>query len=145
MISGWFGDDDPSKPVAVTVFDAAVGDCFLAPEEVKAELVDLSKVPCDVEHQQELYAKVDYHAAEGAPTADADAYPGEAALDTYAQGACAQEFSAYVGIDYPDSGLWLTYLLPSARSWQQGSDRTIACFVTTTGDPLTASVKGSKL
>jgi hypothetical protein len=39
----------------------------------------------------------------------------------------------------------MTYLLPSARSWQQGEDRSVLCFVTTTGDPLTNSVKGSKL
>lgn len=144
-VSSWFGDDDPSKPVAVSVFDAAVGDCFLAPAEVKAELPDLSKVPCDVAHQQELYAIVTYSVPEGTPTDTVDNYPGDAALDTYAQGVCAERFTDYVGLAYPDSGLWMTYLLPSARSWQQGKDRDILCFVTTTGGALTKSVKGSKL
>lgn len=145
LLSGWFGSDDPAKPTGVSVFDAAVGDCFLAPAEVKAELADLQRVPCDIAHQQELYARVDYQAAAGAQSATADTYPGDSVLDTFAQGACAQAFTDYVGIAYPDSGLWMTYLLPSARSWQQGKDRSVLCFVTTTGDPLTQSVKGSKL
>lgn len=146
-VSGLFHHDDGTKPVSVTVFNAAVGDCFVAPAEVKAELANLSKVPCDVAHQQELYAKVEYRASGSATSSDiADTYPGDATLDTYANGACAQAYTSYVGIAYPDSGLWMTYLLPSARSWQQGKDRSILCFVTTTaGGSLTASVKGSKL
>lgn len=145
LVSSWFGDDDPAKPTSVSVFDATIGSCFVAPEKVSAELSNLSKVPCEVAHQQELYAKVAYQLPEGAPTDTADSYPGNATLDTFAQGACAEAFTAYVGIAYPDSGLWMTYLLPSARSWQQGEDRSVLCFVTTTGDPLTNSVKGSKL
>lgn len=145
LVSSWFGDDDPAKPTSVPVFEVAVGDCFVAPKEVTAELSDLSKVSCDVDHQQELYAKVAYQAPQGASTDTADSYPGDATLDTFAQGACAEAFTGYVGIAYPDSGLWMTYLLPSARSWQQGKDRDVLCFVTTTGDPLTKSVKGSKL
>ncbi len=146
LVSSWFGNDDPAKPTSVSVFDTSVGDCFVAQKEVTAELSDLSKVPCDVDHQQELYAAVAYRAATAATTTTAiDSYPGDAVLDTFAQGACAEAFTAYVGIAYPDSGLWMTYLLPSARSWQQGKDRNVLCFVTTTGDPLTKSVKGSKL
>lgn len=145
-VSGLFHHDDATKPTSVTVFDAAVGDCFVAPTEVKAELANLSKVPCDVAHQQELYAKIDYRASGSASAGVPDAYPGDATLDTYANGACAQAYTSYVGIAYPDSGLWMTYLLPSARSWQQGKDRSILCFVTTTaGGSLTSSVKGSKL
>lgn len=153
-VSGLFGHHDASKPTSVSVFDATVGDCFVAPADVKAELADLSKVPCDVAHQQELFAKLDYQPAgstagnAGTTTGAglADAYPGDAVLDKFAQGACAEKYTGYVGIAYPDSGLWLTYLLPSARSWQQGADRQILCFVTTTaGGSLTKSVKGSKL
>lgn len=145
LVSSWFGDKDPNKPVSVSVFDAAVGDCFLAPAEVKAELPDLQKVPCTAQHQQELYATVEYTAVTADAAQPGDTYPGDAALDTFAQGACAEQFTRYVGIAYPDSGLWMTYLLPSARSWQQGKDRAVLCFVTTTGGPLTKSVKGSKL
>lgn len=148
-VSGLFHHDSGTKPTSVTVFDAQVGDCFVAPTNVKAELSSLSKVPCTVAHQQELYAKVDYRPPTSSDTSVAgfaDPYPGDAVLDTFANGACAQAYTGYVGIAYPDSGLWMTYLLPSARSWQQGKDRSILCFVTTTaGGSLTKSVKGSKL
>lgn len=137
-VSGWFGGDDEIKVDQVAVFDAAIGDCFLAPPEVKAELAELPRVDCADPHQQELYEIVTYDGA-------ADDYPGNAALDTFAQGACAQAFAGYVGIGYPDSGLWMTYLIPSARSWQQGNDRSVFCFVTTTaGGELTSSVKDTK-
>lgn len=140
-IAGWFGDDDAVKTDSVSVFDAQVGDCFVAPADVKAQLADLTKVPCDSPHQQELYAVVEYQ--EDGSDKD-DPYPGEGTLDTFAKGECAAAFGEYVGIAYPDSGMWMTYLLPSARSWQQGDDRSVQCFVTTTGEELTASVKGSK-
>ncbi|MEO7126201.1 MAG: septum formation family protein [Nakamurella sp.] len=148
LVSSWFGNDDPAKPTTVSAFDVTVGECFLAPKAVTGELADLSKVPCSVKHQQELFAKATFEPPAGT-TASADiagdTYPGDAALDTFAKGACAEAFTGYVGIAYPDSGLWMTYLLPSARSWQQGDDRAILCFVTTTGASLTTSVKGSKL
>jgi hypothetical protein len=139
-VQGLFGSDQPDKGVPVSVFDVSVGDCFIAPGEVKAELSDLQRVPCAVPHQQEAYAILPYKAAD-----DSDVYPGNATLDTFAKGACAQAFTSYIGINYPDSSLWMTYLLPSARSWQQGDDRSVLCFVTTTGQALTKSVKGSKL
>lgn len=148
LVSSWFGNDDPAKPTSVSAFDVTPGECFLAPKAVIGELADLSKVPCDVDHQQELFATVTYEAPAGATANQdiaGDTYPGDAALDTFAKGACAEAFTGYVGIAYPDSGLWMTYLLPSARSWQQGKDRTVLCFVTTTGGSLTSSVKGSKL
>ena len=136
------GRNDPDKPVSVSVFDVQVGDCFTAPGDARAELSDLSKVPCGAPHQQEAYAIVAYAPPAGS---DPSIYPGNQLLDTFAKGACADAFAGYVGTDYPDSSLWFTYLLPSARGWSQGDDRSVTCFVTTTGADLTASVKGSKL
>lgn len=124
---------------AVSVFDAGPGDCFLAPAEVTAELTDLARVDCGDPHDQEAYAVVEYTPDEGAV-----GYPGDATLKDFADGACAAEFAPYVGVDYRDSTLFFTYLLPSARSWEQGQDRAVTCFVTTTGEPLTDSVQGSE-
>lgn len=123
-----------SDTETVSVFDAAPEDCFVVPEEVTAEVAELSRVDCAEPHQQEAYAVVDY---------EGEDFPGEAALKDFADGACASEFAPYVGVDYRDSTLFFTYLLPSARSWEQGGDRSVTCFVTTTGEPLTASVKDS--
>lgn len=130
---------------STSVFDVRPGECFVAPSEVKAELSNLAQVPCTKPHTQEAYALVTYQSAGGnGASADAGAYPGPDVLDKFAKGACAQRFTAYVGVDYTESKLFFTYLLPSARSWEQDDDRTVLCFVTTTGGTLTTSVKGSK-
>jgi hypothetical protein len=131
---------------STSVFDVKPGECFVAPKNVKAELSNIDQVPCTQPHTQEAYALVTYQADATGPSAapGGDAYPGDDALDKFAKGACAQHFTAYVGVDYLDSTLFFTYLLPSARSWEQDDDRTILCFVTTTGGTLTASVKGSR-
>lgn len=142
----WFGGGSHGASASVSVFDIKPGDCFVAPKAVKAELSDLSRVPCTAQHTQESYAAVDYTAPStgGGTGAAAGAYPGADALDAFAKGVCAQRFTGYVGVDYLDSSLYFTYLLPSARSWEQDNDRTVLCFVTTAGGTLTSSVKGSR-
>jgi hypothetical protein len=125
----------------VSVFDIKVGDCFNAPGEVQAELSKIKRVPCAAQHVREAYAITDYAAPSGATSSDA--YPGADVLSVFAKGACAQQYKPYVGVDYLDSSLFFTYLFPSARSWEQDDDRKVICFVTTTGAPLTGSVKGS--
>jgi putative regulator of septum formation len=124
-----------------SVFSVKVGQCFDAPTNVKAQLSSLSETPCTRPHTQEAYAVVPFQSTTGATSS---AYPGDDVLSTFSQGACAQRYSAYVGVDYLDSKLFFTYLLPSARSWEQDSDRSVICFVTTTGAKLTSSVKGTK-
>jgi hypothetical protein len=136
----WIGGSK-SKAKQVSVFDVKPGDCFDAPGQVKAELTKLNSVPCSTAHTQEAYARLPYRAKDGSTPS---AYPGDALLKSFADGACAQEFTGYVGTDYLDSSLFFTYLLPSARGWEQQQDRNVVCFVTTTGKTLTSSVKGSK-
>lgn len=132
------GNSDKAK--AISVFDVKAGQCFTAPKQVVQQLADLTEVPCTKPHTLEAYALVDYKAPQGTAT---DVYPGDTVLNTFAEGACAQKYTSYVGIDYRDSAYFFTYLLPSARSWQQ-KDRTVTCFITTTGQELTTSLKGAK-
>jgi hypothetical protein len=138
----WFGGGGKDKTSSESVFSVKVGDCFVAPADVKAELSSLTSTPCTEPHTQEAYASVPYQANATASTTSA--FPGNDVLSTFAQGVCAQRYAAYVGVDYLDSKLFFTYLLPSARSWEQNNDRNVLCFVTTTGAKLTSSVKGSK-
>ena len=140
VVSGWFSDDEP-KPQAVSVFQVSVGQCFATPEKVQQELADIQSVPCDGPHRQEAYAVVNYQPPTGV---QGDAYPGDSALAAYADAACAQSFQEYVGISYLDSSLYFTYLLPSARSWQESGDRSVICFATTTGEELSSTVKGTR-
>ncbi len=141
-----------SGPQSISVFQVQPGDCFSAPTAVKVQLSTLSRVSCDKPHTEEAYAVVKYSAGSGSSAASApsalpsfgSSYPGNDVLTTFAQGACAERFRSYVGVDYLDSSLYFTYLLPSARSWEQADDRNVICFITTTGGTLTQSVKGSK-
>ena len=130
-----------------SVFKVKVGNCVVPPTDIKAEITSVKVVPCTTAHTQEVFAFVSYgiSASAATTTSSTDAFPGAAALRTFADGACLQQFSNYVGVDYRDSTLFFTYMLPSARSWSTHSDRTIVCLVTTTGQPLTASVRGSRL
>jgi Septum formation len=120
----------------LSVFDLQVGDCFTPPKEVKAEIQSVHVVPCKDSHTQETFAIVPYDRS--------DTYPGDAALDTFADGACLARYENYVGVSYLDSKLYYTYLLPSARSWNDGNDRKVVCVVTTTGEELQTSIKGSQ-
>lgn len=136
------GRDEGPTTTDVSVFDVQTGQCFAAQQEIQAEIATLSSVPCDSPHRQEAYATVAYEPPAGV---QGDAFPGDSALKSWADANCAQQFQGYVGISYLDSSLFFTYLVPSARGWEQDNDRSVVCFVTTTGAELTSSVKASKL
>ncbi|MEI5671614.1 MULTISPECIES: septum formation family protein [unclassified Nocardioides] len=137
LLGACSGDDDEAS-----VFSIKPGECFLAPEDVEAQISDLEEVSCGKPHDHEAYAVVRFASAgEEEPS---DEFPGDEALTKFADGACAQEFKAYVGVDYLDSTLFYTYLLPSARSWQE-DDRSVICLIAATGEQREDSVKGSKL
>lgn len=135
---GLFGDDDGE---GVSVFSIEPGQCFENPSEVKASLSELTKIDCAEKHAKESYAVLPYKASDGSTP---DTFPGDDALTEFANGACAGAYRGYVGVDYLDSSLFYTFLLPSARSWED-EDRSVVCFITTAGEPLQGSVKGSKL
>jgi hypothetical protein len=134
-----FGDDDADGQT-ISVFDVEPGDCFLAPAEITIELTELRTVDCTDPHEQEAYAVVDYVTPDGSKPGS---FPGEAVLKDFADGACIEHFAEYVGVDYRDSDLFFTYLMPSARGWEQGKDRAVTCFITTTGEQMTSSVRGT--
>lgn len=125
----------------VSTFKLKPGECAVPPAQVKAELSTLRVVGCTQPHTEEAYAVVKYT---GAGAATGSNYPGDAPLTKFANGICAARYQGYVGVAYPDSSLFFTYLLPSPRSWQD-DDRSVVCFVTTTGQQLKKSVKDSRL
>ncbi|PVU82026.1 hypothetical protein DDP54_02255 [Cellulomonas sp. WB94] len=137
----FFGKSDEIQ--VVSALAVKPGDCVVAPTTIAAEVTELNVVACSQPHQQEVFALVAYSGTAG--TSTPAPYPGDAVLKAFADGACLDAFAAYVGTDYRDSSLFFTYLLPSARGWQAGEDRDVACFITTTGATRTSSVKGSGL
>jgi hypothetical protein len=134
-----------SSASGTSVFKINIGDCLVPPTAIKAEITSIQVVPCSTPHTQEVFATVNYSGVTNASNTSSttNAYPGDPALRTFADGACLQKFAAYVGVDYRDSTLFYTYLMPSARSWGK-NDRKVVCVITTTGQKFTASVKGSR-
>jgi hypothetical protein len=118
-----------------SVFNLKVGDCVMPPTTVKSEIDKVRVLACTEPHTEEAFAVVPY--------SQGDTYPGDKVLKTFADGACLEKYQGYVGVAYTDSSLFYTYLLPSARGWSDGKDRNVICLITTTGEKLTASVKGS--
>ena len=137
LVTGACSSDSDDVGTDASVFDVEEGDCVVPPAEVKAELAKITVVPCEEPHTQEAFAVVEVE--------NADAYPGDDALRALADGQCVERYEGYVGKPYPESSLFFTYLLPSPRGWDDAKDRKILCLVTTTGDELTQSVKGSEL
>ena len=139
-VTGCFGGSSGSGK-NVSTFKLKSGDCMVPPTQVKAELSKVKVVSCTAPHTQEVYAAAKFT---GDNTGVNAPYPGDDTLKKFADGRCAQLYQGYVGVAYPDSSLFFTYLLPSPRSWQAG-DRNVVCVVTTTGNRLTRSVKSSRL
>lgn len=133
---GLFGGEDDGS-----VFATQPGECFLTPTKVEAQISSLDPVDCDEEHGQEAFAVLDF-TPPGSEKATSQ-FPGDEALEQFAEGACAEAFGDYVGVSYLDSSLFFTYLLPSPRSWQE-DDRSVICFATAAGRPMEGSVKGTK-
>jgi hypothetical protein len=140
---GACGGGRASLGVNVSVFHLKVGDCLVPPSNIRAELSSVKVVACRRPHTQEVFFNVDPKSAPPGSLLDGDNYPGDTALRTFADGQCLQRFRPYVGVDYRESSLFYTYLLPSVRSWQ-AKDRTVVCVITTTGQQLTSSVKESR-
>jgi hypothetical protein len=124
----------------VSVFELLQGDCLSPPEEVQAGLEEVTVVPCADPHTQEIFEIIEYEPAEEGN----DDFPGDDELDDFAQAACLDPFTDYVDIDYIDSSLFITYLLPTVRSWNEEGDREVVCIAQTTGEQIQGSVEGSQ-
>ena len=123
----------------VSVFELLPGDCMTPPERVSTSVGKVRVVPCDEPHTQEVYALMEFEPLE----AGADDFPGDDAVEAFAQSACLEPFVDYVEIDYVDSALFITFLLPTVSSWTDEGDREIVCIAQTAGEPLDESVEGS--
>ncbi len=119
------------------VFDLEIGDCIVFDDMPDSTVEDLTVTPCDEPHQSEVYALVEVD--------DLDAYPGERELSNRAELECVSRFEDYVGIEFAESTLFSTYLIPTVRSWQEAEDREIVCLVVAAGRVLEDSVEGSAL
>jgi len=145
---------------ATSVFNLRPGDCLVPPKaNPNLQVSSVTVVPCTEAHTEEVYCVLPYSPAppQGAPKCPAkpprltgllgEGYPGDKALEMFANAICLDEFQPYVGTPYKDSSLYYSYLYPSPRSWDDAArrDRAVACVLVTTGAPLTRSARGSHL
>ncbi|MPZ99377.1 MAG: hypothetical protein GEU80_08590 [Dehalococcoidia bacterium] len=129
LVSACFGPErDAAGQVieasTIGVFDARVGDCFDdEPAPASAVSTTLPVVPCTDPHDNEIYAIVEHPAAADAP------YPGGAAVQRFAQDACYEAFSGFVGIPYQESRFAFGMLTPLSDGWERAGDREVLCFL----------------
>ena len=137
---GCSGAAASKEHVSVSTLTLKPGDCLVPPTKVTVQLATVERVPCGDPHTQEVYALPVYDTPTGTSNSS---YPTDTVLKQFAEGNCAQQFQTWDGVAYPDSKLFFTYLLPSARSWSE-DDRKIVCIIQTTGAPLRATTRNSK-
>jgi hypothetical protein len=119
----------------LSVYDLRAGDCLNPPDRVDNELVMVDVLPCADRHTQEVVA---------VKTIDSKDYPGDDEVRKTAEQLCVKPFGDYIGVDYVDSGLYLTYLLPSLRSWDDG-DKDVTCIAQVVdADGVKGTLKGSE-
>jgi hypothetical protein len=115
------------------VFSMSAGDCFNDPNNTEV-VSDVEIVDCGETHDNEVYDTFDL--------ADST-FPGQVAVEDKAANGCLSRFEPYVGADYLDSSLEISFLTPSDGSWDDG-DREVVCFLYDgTGGTLATSAKGT--
>ncbi len=115
------------------VFALEVGDCFDDPDEF-GEIASVDVVPCSEPHDNEIFHTFDL--PDGA-------LPDTDAIDEAAFAGCLPAFEQYVGASYQESSLDISYLSPTAESWDRG-DREIACLLYDLNlEKLTGSMRGA--
>ena len=119
-----------------SVLSLEVGQCTTEPVTGEESVSSLPTVDCAEPHTGEIYAL---------PQVPDGDFPGEAALQETAGQLCSgQDFQTYVGKPYQESSIYLTYLVPSSDTWDDG-DREIVCILTAdeAGSESTGSLRGA--
>jgi hypothetical protein len=123
------------KPVTIKYRESAVftlreGDCVTMPN---GQVV--SVLPCTTPHEAEVFATF---------SLPASAWPGTAAVKQEASSGCESRLAGYLNPQLAIS-LSQSYVFPDKVAWTAGT-RTVICEVrASSGQPLTASVRGASL
>lgn len=128
---------DPTKPTGAPALDVKVGQCLQVTEALDAEVAKLPVIDCAQEHTHEIFAAVE---------STDDVFPGATKLEAFSETACYGAFEGYVGINWLDSSLFITWIYPSLTSWNDEDDREILCVLgAKNASPLTGSMKDKKI
>ena len=111
-----------------------VGQCILRPEGQRATTIETTS--CTSEHDAEVFFVT---------SAEDGEFPGESALNKFAEKQCFSNFEAYVGKRFVSSTVDATWMIPTKDSWAQ-NDRLIVCLAFAMNhSKLKQSVKDSGL
>lgn len=112
----------------VTATDVEMGDCL---SEIPGDtrVLTVKTIDCAETHAGEVFAVLQM------PGGD---FPGQAAIDTYAD-KCSPQLASYAPSAMTDDTVQLYVLYPTAETWEQG-DRAVTC-VATLDPPRSGSIK----
>lgn len=134
-------EEEFKNPETQSVFDITVGTCIANQEDLGTgtEVMDVPIVPCTQPHAYEVFYEYN--------VADASTYPGETVISDEAEKQCTgPEFTNFIGHDWNNTALGVTWFYPTMQSWGTG-DRVVSCMVyeegADTGNPTTGSLAGS--
>lgn len=119
-----------------SVLNLEVGQCTDQSVAGEDSVSSLPIVDCAESHTGEIYSL---------PQVPDGDFPGDAALQETAGQLCSgQDFQTYVGKPYQESAIYLSYLVPSDDTWENG-DREIVCILTAdeAGSASTGSLRGA--
>lgn len=113
---------------SASALEFTIGECVNLPDGT--QISEYETVDCDTPHDAEVYALPQH------PDGEDAAFPGQVALEEFADDRCKQDFEEYVGVAYEESVIYSTALTPSQESWDDATDREIVCLLV--GEPIPA-------
>jgi WD40 repeat protein len=124
-----------APPVARTANyrELAIGTCYQDPGVDEVRDVDI--VDCGDSHDLEVFAVLEH------PAPFADPYPGDLALNDYAEQECTERFESFTGKTLEESDYSLHWLSPTESGWLNTSDRRITCSVQHADGPIAGSAR----
>ncbi|MCS5716347.1 septum formation family protein [Herbiconiux sp. CPCC 205716] len=120
--------------VKTDVFTVEPGDCVDDTDD--ENVTELPVVDCAGPHDFEAFTSFEFDPGE---------YPGDDAVHSHAQEACAAAMGEFVGLSYDDSTLDVQYLTPTEDSWNGLDDRTVVCLVYDPAGKLTGTVENAAI
>ncbi len=120
------------RPKKIRIDKLRAGHCI--DREPTDTFETMPVVPCGQPHDVEIYAVRDLRGGR---------WPGQQAVDELADEACRAAFRTYVGVEYNESTLEISWSTPTADGWRYG-DRSALCILNDPAGRLVGSMKGSR-
>jgi len=130
VAAGCAGGDDGE----IEAIELEVGDCFNEAVEESLTVQSVMVVPCEEEHDFEVYYAFDL---------EDGAYPGVAGIEDLWIAGCLDRFEGFVGLPFDESVLDISAIFPTEETWNGLDDREVVCSVTAVDRvPRTGSAAG---